>query len=540
MRFLLLAVLAASGCGDDDDQPADAGDEPRDAGVDAEVDAADDDDGTQVETAEGPLQGKLVGETRAFLGIPYAAPPLGDLRWRSPRPVEPWVQVRTAATVGRPCPQFDVGGSLRGGSDEDCLTLNVWTPAEVTEPAPVMVWIHGGGWEQGTGGDPAFDGQNLSERGGVLVVTLNYRLGPLGWLALPELSAEDPDHPASGDWGLEDQRAALEWVQRNIAAFGGDPDNVTLFGESAGGFNTCLHLVSPPSQGLFARAIMQSGSCSWAFRTPESAEAVGADLVTRLGCEGEGVLACLRAADVEALLEARPGNETEVDFPWFPVVDGLSLVEQPREAIARGDLVDVPVMAGTNGDEGTFLTVFGSLSDVEEEGYEDAIAWLAGEKDAPVIAAEYPVADFDSVQDALAELIGDALFICPTRRLVRGVVAGGQDAFLYSFEHVPEFAPESLGSFHGAEIPFVFSNPMFGSEIAGSEEPLSDAMMGYWTAFAAAGDPNGGAEVAWPAYDPDSEGYLVLEEPIAAGEHLAQERCDFWDGIPLGLPGESK
>lgn len=538
----MTAVLALSGCGDDDDQPLpDAGEEPTDAGLDAGVDAADaanDDDGTQVDTVEGPLQGKVVEETRAFLGIPYAAPPIGDLRWRSPQPVEPWVQVRTAAEVGPPCPQLDMTGSPRDGASEDCLTLNVWTPSQIPEPAPVMVWIHGGGWELGTGGDPAFDGQNLSERGGVVVVTVNYRLGPLGWLALPELSAEDPDHPGSGDWGLEDQRAALEWVQRNIAAFGGDPDEVTLFGESAGAFNTCLHLVSPPSQGLFARAIMESGSCSWAFRTPEQAEAVGAELVAELGCESPDLLACLRSKDVGDVIDARPGNETEVDFPWFPVVDGLSLLEQPRDAIDRGDLARIPVLAGTNGDEGTFLTVLGSLRTVEEEGYEDAIAWLAGDEHAAEIATEYPVAAFDSVQDALAELIGDALFVCPTRRLVRGAVAAGQEAFLYSFERVPEFAPEELGSFHGAEIPFIFRNPMYGQQIAQSEMDLSDAMMGYWTTFAASGDPNGDDEVEWPAYDVDDEGYLVLDLAIVAGDHLAQERCDFWDGIPLGLPGE--
>ncbi|MBP6729758.1 MAG: carboxylesterase family protein, partial [Microthrixaceae bacterium] len=207
----------------------------------------------------GPIEGKLVGSTRAFLGIPYAAAPVGDLRFRSPQPVEPWTDTRAYTEVGPGCPQSPVFVTT---VSEDCLTLNVWTPAAPSSAAlPVMVFLHGGAFVGGSGGQINYDGQRLSESGRVIVVTINYRLGPLGFLSHPALAAEDPAHATSGMYGLEDQTAALAWVKANAAAFGGDPGNVTIFGESAGGISACLHLVMPASAGLFDRAIIESGPC---------------------------------------------------------------------------------------------------------------------------------------------------------------------------------------------------------------------------------------------------------------------------------------
>jgi para-nitrobenzyl esterase len=286
-------------------------------------------------TDKGPVQGTVSGASRLFFAIPYAAPPVGDLRWKSPAPHAPWTTPVSAIQPGPACGQLDALTSMSFDTttSEDCLTLNVWAPkAASSSPAPVMLWIHGGSFVIGSGGSPDYDGQALSEATGAVVVTINYRLGPLGFLALPALHSEDPAHPSSGMYGIEDQRAAMAWVQKNVAGFGGDPQNVTLFGESAGGISVCTHLISPPSKGLFQRAIIESGACATGLATTETAaQTQGANVAAKLGCSPSD-LACLRGKKVDEVLLALPTSPFETitgGVSWGTVVDGLNLPDDP-------------------------------------------------------------------------------------------------------------------------------------------------------------------------------------------------------------------
>lgn len=394
------AMIAFAACGDDDEKPTDTADTMSDTGggdIGAEVsedtrpdsaedtrpeaiedmgpeviedtrpDAVDDsgpdgdvqEDPARVTTASGDLQGAVVGATRVFLGVPYAAPPVGELRWRAPQPHAPWAEPRDATARGPSCPQPDFMNGVVAG-DEDCLTLNLWAPVGAAR-APVMLWLHGGGYFVNSGGDPGYDGQRLSEATGSIVVTINYRLGALGFLAHAALADEDPAHLTAGNYGHEDQRAALEWVRDNIAAFGGDPANVTLFGQSAGATSTCLHMLSPRSSDLFQRAIIQSGDCG-AFPKPEL-EDQSAQVASALGCDVE--------ADVLACLRAKPADEivwTTIDWGLGPVVDGWNIVVDPRAALAEGAIAsEVPVIMGTTRDEAGFDFGMGFLPPVPDE-----------------------------------------------------------------------------------------------------------------------------------------------------------------------------
>jgi len=258
-------------------------------------------------TDSGPIEGALLGTSRVFLGVPYAEPPVGSLRWRPPAPKTPWQEPRVSIARGPTCAQGSpLDGAFATGSSEDCLTLNVWTPERPgSAPLPVLVWIHGGGYILGSGGDGAYDGQAFSETTHSVVVTINYRLGPFGFLAMPELKQEDPALPSSGNYGLQDQRAALAWVKANAAVFGGDPERITIFGESAGGASVCQHMASPASAGLFARAIIESGPCDLISEEAD-AFAQGADFAAALGCSGADMLGCLRAKSTEQVITALP------------------------------------------------------------------------------------------------------------------------------------------------------------------------------------------------------------------------------------------
>jgi hypothetical protein len=346
------------------------------------------------------------------------------------------------------CPQLSpLNGGFVGGSDEDCLTLNVWSPAEPSETArPVMVWIHGGGFVLGSGGDAAYDGQALSEATGHVVVTLNYRLGPLGFLAHPDLKAEDPAHPSSGNYGLEDQRAALEWVQANIAGFGGDPGSVTIFGESAGGASVCHHLVSPGSAGLFHAAVLQSGPCDLVVEEAEAFASADA-LAVAVACDADDPLACLRDASPAELLTALPAPSFGVGTAgtsWYPVIDGEVLPSRPSDMLEAGDAVSVPVILGSNADEATMFFQLGG-STVEDEAGFLALAEQAAPGEGDAILAQYPVADYGSYQTAAVAAFSDAGFICPTRRAARGTVVRWQPHLPLPFHLRPHFAVRRPG-----------------------------------------------------------------------------------------------
>jgi len=411
----------------------------------------------------------------------------------------------------------------------------VWTPStKPSAPAPVMVWIHGGGFTLGSGAEATYDGQALSEATGAVIVTLNYRLGPLGWLAHSALQAEDAAYPSAGMYGFEDQRAALAWAKANAAAFGGDPAKVTLFGESAGGISTCLHVLAPKSQGLFQRAIIESGPCALTGGTEKAAETQGAAFAAALGCNDKAtVLTCMRAKKADDLLLALP-PKTAVIGPsgagWLPLVDGYNIPDQPGKLLTAGTFAKIPTIVGANKNEGTLFFKIGLsvTSDADYLALVDGIFVGQGAK----IVAKYPSASFPTAQDAAAEAVGDGLFVCPTRRTARGFAKGGAPTYLYEFVHpveTPIFM--GLGAFHSSEVPFVFENAYLGFTLSTAEKQLSKTMIGYWFGLAKGGDPNGGTALPWPKYDVMAEQNLVLDLAPSTTTGLKKALCDFWDGI---------
>ena len=488
----------------------------------------------------GTLHGIRQGETRAFLGIPYAAPPVGELRWRPPQPAIPFDGTRESIQIGSQCPQsFSLAGP---GGDEDCLFLNVWTPRGADD-APVMVWLHGGAFVFGSGGDAYYSGRFLAETYGVIVVTVNYRLGPLGFLAHPALTAEDPAYPTSGNYGIEDQLAALQWVSRNIAAFGGDKSRVLLWGESAGGFSACVHYVSPRSADLFAWAISESGLCASPVTEPThaEAEATGVAVAEAVGCASGDVLGCLRGKSADELLAATaipPAADQLPGGPFYaatipiptPNIDGFAVPTSLRQAFAAGGYPPRPLLLGTNHDEGTlFHSVLFAKEVTTETEYRAALTRRFGAAKVDAIVAQYPVASFASAQQAIAKVTGDAFFVCPARWTARGALAAGAPVFRYTFDQVPESAAVSgLGTFHSAEIPYVFGNDTFPlATVGASGAATATAVQAYWTAFAATGAPDG--PVPWPTATGDQ--VLQLANPIAASTTLPDAPCDFWDAL---------
>jgi len=300
-----------------------------------------------VTTTSGVVHGSSIDGVHSFLGIPFAAPPVGPLRFLPPKPPAPWTTPRQAIAYGPDCAQLGATGSLTASSSEDCLYVNVWTPAAPVTKAPVYLWIYGGGFVSGSGANTLYNGSNLVVAENAIVVTFNYRLGALGFLAHPELATEEGVATAPSA-GLADQQAALKWVHDNIAAFGGDPANVTLAGESAGGESVCTHLAMPGSKGLFAHAIIESGPClDAAFTTKAAAEDQGTRLATALSCTD---LACIRGKTAEEVLKALPGRKALVGpgNSWFPLVDGALLPSTPLTAIASGSWASVPGSSGTS------------------------------------------------------------------------------------------------------------------------------------------------------------------------------------------------
>jgi para-nitrobenzyl esterase len=502
--------------------------------------------GPVVATHRGPVQGQAYADgSAAFLGIPYAAPPTGARRWRAPEAPEAWTTPRDATRFGGVCPQVEMfSGKPMEATSEDCLTLNVWTPAlQPATRAPVMVWIHGGGFTMGSTKQELYDGAALSHSG-VVVVSMNYRLGALGFLGHPALSAESPGK-ASGNYGLMDQRLALQWVRDNIAAFGGDPDNVTLFGESAGAISACLQMVSPQAQGLFHRVIAQSGTC-YLIGVPlkdagtpqeDSSEERGLRFARELGCTGEDVAGCLRTKTPAELLAAS-GAALDLLKPhvgFGPIVDGDVLPAAPRQLLAEGKYAKVPLLLGTNGDEGTLFTMKAKLDTAEQ--YEEAVR-VRSPQHAEELLRLYPAKSFASPHAAYDHMLRDALFLCPARRLARTVVEHGQPVYAYQFTYEPKsffgIPFMKMGAFHAAELPFVFGvekgRLSLGSD---TERELSKKVMGYWSRFANKSNPNGDGATEWPAYTREGEPHLVINTEFAHGARLDQTHCDTLESFGL-------
>ncbi len=490
-----------------------------------------------VVTRNGPVRGTTTGAVHRFLGIPYAAPPIGSLRFRAPQPVAPWTEPRDATRPGSACTQVLPVVNLPVGG-EDCLYLNVFTPDPLPRKRlPVMVWIHGGGFTVGAATDN--DPTPLVARTGVIVVTVNYRLGPFGFLGHAALTAEDPNG-ATGNAGIQDQQAALRWVKANIASFGGDPKRITIFGESAGGVSVCAHLLSPASRGLFRRAIVQSGPCD-TLTAPAVAQAQGERFAERLGCAAApDVLACLRAqtsTDVQAALPADPRFIFDFSVSWFPVGDGVVLPADPLDALRRGRFNKVPVIAGVTRDEGR-LFVGMAYNSIGAPIAPDAWATTVDDYFGPTIGAQvraqYPLEDYPDPGAAFGQALGDAIIACSTIRSAQALMRH-VPGYLYEFSHAPNpfvlpLPGIELGAFHSAELPYVFAGPVQSSgpiTFTPAEEELVDLVTKAWTRFAAQGSPGGG----WPRHSAKGRKHRILDTPAGIGRHLGAEACDFWERI---------
>jgi para-nitrobenzyl esterase len=484
-------------------------------------------------TDKGNVQGAALTNVREFLNIPYAVPPVGDQRWKPPGDAPAWTSTRNATSAGNRCPQYNLlSGAPDDGTDEDCLTVNVWTPLAATTKAPIMLFIHGGNFVSGSGSELTYNGANLAAVGNVIVVTFNYRLGPFGFLAHPALATDSP----SSNFGLLDQRAAFQWVQRNAGAFGGDASNVTIFGESAGAFSVCTHLAMPKSAGLFNHALMESGACSGpVYFALADATTQGTALGTALGCTDASTAAsCMRSkapSDVLQGLTLRDETIGPTGYMWGPIVGDVELPQLPSAAIKAGTFTKVPLLLGTNLNEGQLFTAlyFGTLGATDAQGI---VTWMFGAANASAILAQYPAANYPSPKEQVADIFTDGAFTCPTRRLARGVSGAGGKVFLYQFTYPFQvmLAPGAKAA-HGFELPFVFGNDFYGTRLNESQLPLSATIQGYWTRFAAVGDPNGGSAPPWPTYSASSDDNLQLDTTPSVATGTKKALCDFWDTV---------
>jgi para-nitrobenzyl esterase len=534
-RTLALAIAALLACGGCSDHGSNGN---GDGGSDGAVCGSDvpNADGV-VHTESGAVMGALEANTWAYKGIPFAAPPVGELRWKPPAAHACWQGALATTAFGKQCLQEDANGNLVG--DEDCLQLNVWTPvAAQPGPLPVLVFVHGGGNSQGsastqTQGVDIYDGQYIAEHGPAVVVTTNYRLGILGFFAHASLDAESDAH-VSGNYGMLDQIAALKWVQNNIAGFGGDPKRVLLFGESAGAVDTCVHLASPLSAGLFSAALMESGGCG--DPTLASYETSVAPAVDTVGCGGNAdIPGCMRALPASTLVKMVPGvvSVTGLDtgIKFGPNVDGKLLTDSPLAVIAAGKHNAVPFVIGANSDETSRYAPMVPDATV----YAELVHTQFGTALGDLVLNQYPASAFATPRKAYIAVTTDARFVCPSRRIARtATTSQSAKVFRYFFTHALDNAPaqQPLGAWHGLELTFVFHHLMIaGYTPSPAENALSDAIIGYWTRFAATGNPNGAGAVDWPTYEGNTDPVLALDDTTAVMTGVRSAHCDFWDGI---------
>lgn len=486
-----------------------------------------------VQTPDGAVRGVIAGPVRRFLGIPFAVPPLDELRWQPPVQVKPWTHIQDATKAGPECMQEGPDGSVIGS--EDCLYLNVFAPipANASVRYPVMLFIHGGGYDSGSA--VLFDGQYLvgdqvvANGSQVVLVVLQYRLSAFGFLGSEALRAADG---STGNFGLQDQRLAMQWIQRNIAAFNGDAGNVMIFGESAGAGSVSCHLVMTRSQGLFHKAAMESGSFSpWIAQQPERAEATFNHVAAFLNCTGTSaqIVNCMRKASASSLvlsLAALPPT------PWLryaPVIDGVELEAHPVELLALGALQPMPILLGSNRDEGTMFI----RNITDEQSYEMLMNFSYGAL-APRIIQQYAALNYSTYFDDAAHISGDSGFNCPARYAAQVIANRTSDVFVYFFQHpIAAFSRQSppLGCFHSSELYFVFNNKPL---LTADEEALALQFGNFWTNFAATGNPNGAQAglVQWPRYNQTSDEVLVLDLPSSfAASGVKKDICDFWASI---------
>ncbi|MFC6649906.1 carboxylesterase/lipase family protein [Paenibacillus rhizoplanae] len=469
--------------------------------------------GQLVNTAYGQLKGEAGNGVNVWRGIPFAAPPLGELRFRAPQPPESWSGVREAIKFGPVSLQpVSTSGTRFGGTtpvyDEDCLYLNVWSPAVVaeTEALPVMVWIHGGTFVTGAGSQPMFEGSNMAASGNVVVVTVNYRLGPLGFLHLSPLGGG-----LGSNLGLLDQIAALEWVQQNIAAFGGDPARVTVFGESAGSMSIAALLAMPAAKGLFARAIMESGAAQ--TLNGEQGRQIAAALLAELGLQSGGDTQLLHTLPAGEIMEAAgrmayklSGDSMNMFFQ--PVVEPGTLSVEPVQAIAAGAASGIPVLIGTNLHEGNLFFREGQKADSFEQSLK-ALEQLMGVDDLSELTSDY-----SHTWEGQAEVLTDLFFWASSISFAEKQQAHGP-VWMYRFDWTVSGHPLLEKAIHGAEILYVFNNlpllKQYGLSVTPEMEAVAEAMQTAWTAFAHGGDP-AAPGLDWPQYTPETRATMIFDQ----------------------------
>jgi len=490
--------------------------------------------GPIVDAPAGKIEGQLDGTLRVFKGIPYALPPVGQARWKPPSPMPRWAEVRKATEFGPACYQPTIKVRTVYTRDplpmsEDCLTLNIWAPAHARK-APVFFWIYGGALTSGASREALYDGTRLAARG-IVVVSINYRLGVLGWLAYPELSAESPTG-VSGNYGLLDQTEALRWVRRNIGAFGGNPSNVTIAGESAGGLSVMYLMAAPPARGLFSKAIAQS---AYMISTPElkhrrfgseAAEESGTRLAAALHMPN---LAALRAMDAHALADAAPAAGYA---PWG-TIDGQILPRQLVDVFDRGEQAPAPLLAGFNSGEIRSLRALAPRPPANAVEYERIIRERYLDL-ADDFLKRYPSTN---MEESILATTRDALYGWTAERLVRKQAALRVPSFLYYFDHgYPAADSAGLHAFHASELPFVFgtleaTTPNWPKIPATPQETsLSEAMIGYWTSFARTGKPRAANQPDWPPYG-SAHSYMAFADAPHPSNHLLPGMYEFNEAV---------
>jgi para-nitrobenzyl esterase len=487
----------------------------------------------QISTAKvtgGVVEGVVKDDIVSFKGIPFAAPPVGDLRWRSPQPVKPWQGVLKADTYAA-APMQDTGLLTQMGGQakisEDCLYLNVWTGAKKAgEKRPVMVWIYGGAFAGGSTSFPTFDGANLAKKG-VVLVSVAYRVGPMGFLAHPELSKESGQ--GSGAYGIQDQIAGLKWVKQNIEQFGGDAANVTIFGESAGGISVGILASSPAAKDLFQRAISESGGAVAPSRgTLKTAEEQGKAFLSKLGANDIKAARALSAETIQHGVQGGMGG-------FWPVAENVTVMENPYGLFQAGKFNDTPVLIGTNSNEGRLF----ARQKTTSAGFEQMIrqGYAAG---ADALLQAYPHATDAEAARSAQDIFRDSVFAWPSwawAKLVSRI--GKNQAFVYYYDHRTATSPD--GADHASEISYVFGNlGGFGGATGPEDKALSELMISYWVNFAKHGDPNGPGLPPWPVFDDKEQKTMIFDKTPSARQHPNQEQLKAFDAYYATLREKAK
>lgn len=521
-----------------------------------------------VVTANGTLVGKTNEGVNTFFDVPYAKPPIGKLRWQRPQSHPGWSGQRTAYFKRKACIQTGTPSFVLGRQDEDCLYLNIWAPAG-EGPHPVMVWVHGGAFVTGAGGEPAYDGATLAKTQDIIVVSFNYRLGYLGYMAMPQFEGTET-HNVSGNQGSLDQVAVLQWVQDNISNFGGDSNNVTVFGQSAGSLSTCTLLASPLTDKLFNKAIMHSGFCGKPYEGFDqiTVQAEVVKFLKAINCtpdnlaDGQSPLDCARQLSPEEI-QAKLGGKFDFSnigtrYSPMPTLDNYFLPGNAEELLGQLNTKtdSVSLMLGITKDDASAQVGALPLPDfpATDEEYSDvlnlavaSILYSANKSEMVGIDQQYPQSDFESSGEAALRALNDGGFICPARRIA-DIWSQSRDVYFYHFTQTPSYVGLSmklaelsfsdnavgLGVHHYADLPYVFGvDSLFGAVISSAQQLTRKTIMNYWGNFARSGNPNAIGLPKWPKYTSDQPGYLELNQDFQQGTALRQSYCDYWNAAIL-------